>query len=77
MACFNRKHPLHDETSSRYIPTIEVIRLVRSNFTDTYIRRQVERHLGCSDPDPLDYAVAVEIACRELLASQRWLLPKL
>lgn len=59
------------------LPTVDVVRLVRSNFTDEYIRRQVERIGNYNHLEPLDQAVAMEIACRELLDAQRWLLPRL
>jgi hypothetical protein len=71
-------NPLADEGEHGYIPTVDVIRVVRANFTEEYIDRIVARNLNpLTDVDELDRAVAVEIACRELLDAQRWLLSNL
>jgi hypothetical protein len=62
-----------------YIPTVEVIRLVKSNFEPDYIRIRATaegyKQFGPTDADSaFDDCVAIECACRDLLAAQSWLL---
>lgn len=74
---------LADEDSSEYIPTVEVIRIVRVNFPRQRIHELAIRN-GYTRTRPellafgqeFDDCVAVEIACRELLNANRWLLPQ-
>lgn len=74
----NLHNPLADDDQDGYMPTVDVIQLVRANFAPEYIRSTVERVSGDRKAlDHLDQAVAVEIACRELLSSQRWIINEL
>jgi hypothetical protein len=68
-------NPMADEDQPGYIPTIDVIRIVRQHRDLDYIRliasrggyKQFEDH-------HFDNCVAVEIACREILDANRWML---
>jgi hypothetical protein len=62
-----------------YVPTVEVIRLVKSNFEPAYIRLRATvegyKQFGPTNEDSaFDDCVAIECACRDLLAAQSWLL---
>jgi len=67
-------NPMASDDEEGYMPTVDVIRLVRANFGPGYILRRVH-HINQGILDYYDQAVGVEIACREILDAQRWLLP--
>jgi hypothetical protein len=76
------RDPHAEEGERGYIPTVDVLRLVCSNFEPDYIRQRANvegyKQFGPTDQDSaFDDAVAVECACRELLAAQMWLLERL
>lgn len=71
--------PMADEDQPGYIPTIDVIRMVRAHRELGYIRQRAVRDGYMQFPDclrdhALDYAVAVEAVCREILDANRWML---
>jgi hypothetical protein len=71
--------PMADEDQSGYIPTIDVIRMVRPHRDLEYIRQRAGREgykqFGPTDKDTaFDDCVAVEMACREILHANRWML---
>jgi hypothetical protein len=73
------RDPHAEEGEPGYIPTVEVIRLVKSNFEPDYIRIRATaegyKQFGPTDADSaFDDCVAIECACRDLLAAQSWLL---
>lgn len=73
--------PMADEDQPGYMPTIDVIRIVRQHRDLEYIRRLARRNGYknlCAYPPyyelEFDNCVAVEIACREILNANRWML---
>lgn len=73
------RDPHAEEGDPGYVPTVEVIRLVRSNFVSDYVRLRAKhegyQQFGPTDADSaFDDAVAIECACRDLLSAQPWLL---
>jgi hypothetical protein len=76
------RDPHAEEGERAYIPTVDVLRLVRGNFDADYIRQRANhegyKQFGPTNQDSaFDDAVAVECACRDLLAAQPWLLERL
>lgn len=70
-------NPMADEDQPGYIPTIDVIRIVRRHRDLDYIRLIASRggYKQFEDPDDqFDNCVAVEVACREILDANRWML---
>lgn len=73
--------PIADDDQPGYMPTIDVIRIVRQHRDRDYIRRLAVRN-GYRNPGAyppgleleFDNCVAVEIACREILDANRWML---
>jgi hypothetical protein len=73
------RDPHAEEGEPGYVPTVEVIALVKSNFVPEYLRLRAKhegyKQFGPTDQDSaFDDAVAIECACRDLLASAMWLL---
>jgi hypothetical protein len=71
--------PMADEDQPSYIPTIDVIRIVRRHREGDYIRQRAGREgykqFGETDKDTaFDDCVAVEMACREILHANRWMM---
>jgi hypothetical protein len=71
--------PMADEDQPGYISTIDVIRMVRPHRDLEYIRQRAGREgykqFGETDKDSaFDDCVAVEMACREILNANRWML---
>jgi hypothetical protein len=77
----DRLDPMAEEGEPGYIPTVDIVRVARSNFEPTYLRamavRNGYRQFGEHVDVQFDNAVAVELTCRELLDAQRWLLERL
>lgn len=77
-----------DEDQPGYMPTVDVVGIVRDHFkagyvqrcSCAYVRRLAERNgYGqfnvLQDPEhALTNAMAVEITCREILDANRWML---
>jgi hypothetical protein len=71
--------PMADEDQPGYIPTIDVIRMVRRHRDLSYLRERAGREgykqFGETDKDSaFDDCVAVEMACREILHANRWMM---
>jgi hypothetical protein len=73
--------PHAEEGERGYIPTVDVLRLVRSNYVPEYVRQRAN-HEGYKQFGPtneesaFDDAVAIECACRDLLAAVPSLIDK-
>lgn len=75
--------PMANEDQPGYMPTVDVVRVVRERFTASYLRRIAKRyarrvtkrhgHTG-QCPDALISGMALDIACREILDANQWML---
>jgi len=72
--------PMADEKQPGYMPTVDVVRIVRDHFNAAYVlrvaKRYVRRIMKRQDiaPDELINGVALDVACREILNANRRML---
>lgn len=73
--------PMANQDQPSYVPTLDVIRIVRQHRDLDYIRQRAihwgYEHLRDMNTDSdfnVCMAVAVEMACREILEANRWML---
>lgn len=73
----NNPNPMAEGDAPGYMPTIQVIALLKAAGKAEQIRRRADLDVRghVTRPDPLDRAVSVELAAREILDANRFLIP--